>query len=71
MRARVYLVVNGRGDCRLNKRRPLLNWDEVAFPINVQVPQAWGRVYDDAAVDVTLPAPPYAAALHVDEPVQP
>jgi hypothetical protein len=55
---RVYLIVNGRGDCRLNRRRPTLNWDEVAFPITVQIPQGWARVYDEYGLTLTMPPEP-------------
>jgi len=65
---RVYLIVNGRGDCRLTKRRPTLDWDEVAFPINVAIPQGWGVVYDAAAVSITLPPAPEVQPPQIGEP---
>jgi hypothetical protein len=70
MSVRVYLVVDGHGDCRLTKRRPSLDWDEVAFPIIVQVPQGWGRVYEDRALELKLPEPP-EPSIALDEPEVP
>lgn len=69
----VYLVVDGHGDCRLTKRRPALDWDEVAFPITVQVPSGWGRIYDQMGVELTLPPepsmrPPEVGAAEMDPP---
>jgi hypothetical protein len=69
MSVRVYLIVDGHGDCRLTKRRPTLDWDEVAFPINVAVPQGWGRVYDEYALTLDIPPPPDVEAPSVDEPI--
>jgi hypothetical protein len=54
---RVYLIVDGGGQCRLAKRRPTLDWDEVAFPIIVQIPQGWAKVYDAQALRLNLPEP--------------
>jgi hypothetical protein len=61
MSTRVYLIVNGHGECRLTKRRPSLQWDEVAFPVEVQIPPGWGRVYDQSVVTLTLPPAPEIA----------
>lgn len=55
----IYLIVNGRGDCRINRRRPALAYDEVAYQIRVNVPSGWGRIYE--AADITLPDAPLAA----------
>lgn len=62
----VYLVVNGRGDCRVNKRRPELAYDEVAYEIRVNIPQGWGSIYRGG--ELTLPEAPAAMALEVGEP---
>lgn len=68
MSVRVYLVVNGRGECKLTKRRPTLNWDEVAFPITVAVPPGWGRVYDEYALTLEIPPPPEPQTPEVGTP---
>lgn len=70
-RVRVYLIVDGRGDCRLTKRRPTLDWDQVAFPISVEIPPGWGRVYDAREAVLTLPSPPEFAAPVVEGIVEP
>lgn len=69
---RVYLVVSGRAECRLTRRRPQLDWDEVAFPITVTVPPGWGRIYDEREARLELPAPPdISSALQVWAPLLP
>jgi len=52
---RVYLIVASSGSCRLTKRRPALRWNEVAFPITVEIPQGWSRVYDEYGMTITFP----------------
>lgn len=64
----VYLIVNGRGDCRVNRRRPALQWDEVAYLITVHIPQGWGRIYEGA--ELTLPDVPSLPTPTVGEPEQ-
>lgn len=58
MQVRKYLIVTGRGDMRVVTRRPRLNFDEVAFPIRVQIPDSWGKVYTDINVDIEFPEVP-------------
>lgn len=67
MHVKVYLVVTGRGDCRLTKRRPTLDWDEIAFPITVEVPSGWGKIYDDHGAELSFPEPPLPDSLVVGE----
>lgn len=66
MKVRKYLIVTGKGDMRVVTRRPYsLRHDEVAFPIEVTVPDTWARIYDK--VEVTMPEPSQEAALSVGE----
>lgn len=62
---RRFLIVRADGTCRVTTRRPSLRQDEVAYRLNVNVPDAWGKVKGD--IDITLPEPPPAL---VDEQVE-
>ena len=68
--AQAFLVINGRGHMRLAKRSPRLGWDEVAFPISVQIPPGWGRVYTERAVTLVLPEPPDNLTAEVGDPLE-
>ncbi len=60
MKVRKYLIVTARGDARVVTRRPTpngLRFDEVSFPLNVTIPDTWGRLYSDLPVEVELPEP--------------
>lgn len=71
MRLSAYLVVRADGEMRVTKKRVNLRIDEVAFPLNVTVPQMWGRV-QTTTIDVVLPEPPEARVsvgdAELDEP---
>ena len=58
-----YLIVRADGECRITTRRPTLRWDEIAFRINVMIPDGWGAIQADA-IDIAMPEPPEGAALH-------
>lgn len=51
-----YLVVSAVGDIKVSKRSPRLKYDEVAYPIRVQIPELWGKVLAQN-IDLTLPDP--------------
>lgn len=51
-----FLVVRANTDVRVTTRKPRLRWDEVAFQINVNIPDTSGEVL--GAIDVNLPEPP-------------
>jgi len=68
--ARAYLIVNGKGDLRVTKRRPRLSYDEVAFPISVQIPPGWGYIYDATPIELTLPPAPPVTAPVIGQPEQ-
>lgn len=55
---KVYLIVDGHGQVRLAKRRPKLDWDEVAYPVVVAIPQGWGCVYEQMEITLAIPEPP-------------
>jgi hypothetical protein len=50
--------VDGQGECRILTKTPnRLDFDELAFPLNIHIPDGWGRVYTDVPIDLTLPEP--------------
>ena len=53
-----YLVVSGQGEVRVVGREPArLKYDEMAFPLNILIPDGWGQVYGETPIDLTLPEP--------------
>ena len=70
MSVRFFIVVRADGNCRITKRRPTLNYDEIAFPITVEFPPGWARVYEEFGMTLRVPEaqvePP-----RVEAPVQP
>ena len=59
-----YLIVRSSGDMRVTTKRPRLRLDEVAFKVNVAIPDAWGRVQTDE-LSLAFPEPPEGAVLRV------
>ena len=51
-----YLIVKADGSCSVRKTPRNLGLDEVAFRLNINLPDAWGEVVGD--IDVQLPEPP-------------
>ena len=51
-----YLVINSKGDMRVTQRRPDLKVDEIAVPLKVIIPAAWGSF--SPGVDIQMPDPP-------------
>ena len=41
---------------RINKSRPRLTWDEIAWSVELQIPQPWGRLA--GAIKIDLPEAP-------------
>lgn len=52
---------------RVVRKRPLLAWDEVAFTVNVTVPDPWGRLAGAIAIDLPESGPAVVEVVH-DEP---
>lgn len=58
MRVTKYLVVNGRGDMKIRATEPRLKavqYDEIVFPITVNIPNTWRKVYPEVTVDIPEP----------------
>jgi hypothetical protein len=41
--------------------RARLRADECAYPLNVVMPDAWGRVVKDQPIEIDMPGPPTVA----------
>lgn len=54
-----YLVVDSTGEnVRVLKARPhSLPYNEIAFPLTIQIPDLWGRVLAEAPIRLALPNP--------------
>lgn len=61
MIVKLFLVISANGDARIAKR-PRLSRDEVGFPLNVTIPDGWGRITNQP-INVTLPEPPGNASV--------
>lgn len=55
-----YLVARADGQLRVVNRNPRgrLRWDEVAVPVRVEIPDAWGEVRAEDEVVIRFPEPP-------------
>lgn len=71
MKVKKYLIVSANGDARVVTRSPRLAWDEVAFPLEVTVPDTWGRLYRDRTIEVAIPGPAEGPEVAVGGVVQP
>lgn len=60
---RCYLIVRADQTTRTVKRLPDLALDEVAFPIEIEIPDGWGRVLRSEPIRLALPAPLHARSV--------
>lgn len=61
-----FLVIRADGTERTMSRKPRgLRWDEVAYRVNVTVPDAWGEIRGE--INLAMPEPPAAALVPVEE----
>lgn len=61
-----YLVVRAGGDVRIVTKRPRLRWDEVAFRLEVNIPDTWGEVL--GSIELDMPDPPDTPEVQPVEP---
>lgn len=52
---------------RVVRKRPALAWDEVAFTVNVTVPDPWGRLAGAIAIDLPENGPAVVEVVHDDD----
>lgn len=55
-----YLIVRANGDVRAQKTTQRIAADEVAIPIDIDIPKAWGNVDRDQTITIKVPQPPTA-----------
>lgn len=56
----------GDASLRVVKGRPTLAWDEIAFPIEVNVPDPWGRIAGAIVIDLPENGPA-VIEVHVND----
>ena len=54
-----FLIARSDGNLRIVTKRPRLGADEVAFRIEVTIPDTWGKVHPDVLA-LSMPDPPDA-----------
>lgn len=59
MKVTRYLVVSSDGEARTTKQRPRPQFGQVAYRLNITVPDGWKQVVGD--IDVEMPEPPPAS----------
>lgn len=52
-----YLVVRANGEVRTSKQARRLATDEIAIPIKITLPDAWGGIDRTQAIELKLPGP--------------
>ena len=58
------LIFRADGEMRISKGRTLqLRVDEVAFPLEVIIPDTWGKFYAENAITLTMPGVPSASVV--------
>lgn len=53
-----YLVVKATGEMRIVAKTNRLGDDEIAVPLTVNIPKAWGMVDKNQGITIDLPEPP-------------
>lgn len=65
---RAYLVYRASDDSlRINKWPPELAWDEIAFTIDVTIPDPWGRLAGSILIDLPEQGPAVIEVVHSEE----
>jgi hypothetical protein len=59
MKIKRFLIVRADGECRIVTRKPNLGWNEVAFELNVEIPNSWAKI--TGSIDIQMPDPPEAS----------
>lgn len=60
MISKKFIVVRADGNIRIvgSQRAPRLRMDEVAVPLNITIPDAWGEIDVTQAITIDMPPPP-------------
>lgn len=54
MKVKNHLIINARGSARVTKRRPGLEWDEIAIALDIELPDALFRK-PHLSASITIP----------------
>lgn len=64
-----YLVYRAHDESlRVVTRNPSLRWDEVAFKVEVNVPDPWGRIAGAVVIDLPEGGPAVIEVQHTEVP---
>jgi hypothetical protein len=65
---RVFLIYRASDDSlRVNRQRPALAWDEIAFTVDVTIPDPWGRLAGSILIELPETGPAVIEVHHDEE----
>jgi len=65
---RAYLVYRASDDSlRVNNKPPRLAWDEIAFAVDVTIPDPWGRLAGSILIELPEQGPAVIEVAHQEE----
>lgn len=65
---RAYLVYRASDDSlRVNNKPPRLHWDEIAFTVDVTIPDPWGRLAGAILIELPETGPAVIEVQHEEE----
>lgn len=65
---RVYLIYRASDDSlRVNNKTPRLCWDEIAFTVDVTIPDPWGRLAGSILIELPEQGPAVIEVQHEEE----
>lgn len=65
---RAFLVYRASDDSlRVNTKQPNLAWDEIAFTVNVTIPDPWGRLAGSILIELPETGPAVIEVEHREE----
>lgn len=57
MQKRLFLIVKADGTARVNTKPRSLSIDEIAVPLTINIPDAWGKAAAEG-ITINMPEPP-------------
>jgi hypothetical protein len=65
---KAYLIYRASDDSfRVNNKQPRLAWDEIAFTLEVSIPDPWGRLAGAVLIDLPEQGPAVIEVEHKEE----
>lgn len=65
---RAYLIYRASDDSlRVNNKAPRLAWDEIAFTVDVTIPDPWGRLAGAILIELPETGPAVIEVAHREE----